>query len=115
MQSAVPVTHDIFHRYLTPGNRHEPQLVRKTGFVKGGNARVLAHGKRVNAYAGPHDPARDHYEFSTPVKPKVKLGFADGKVVTGEVYWPEGWPGVVDFPAEDKVGIPATVTKDPLP
>ena len=106
----------LYHRYLTPANRNAPDLVEKTGLLKGGEARVFAQGLRVQAYPGPHDPARDTYDFDTPVIPKTSLSFAsDGKAFIREVYWPEGHPGVLDFPSENRVGIPATVTKRPLP
>ena len=104
----------IFHRYLLPDNRPEAKRVRASGYVKGGQAHTLAGGKRVNAYPGPHDPVRDHYEFSSDVAPKLSLAFSlTGETRVREVYWSEGWPGVIDFPDEDKVGIAANVTKDP--
>lgn len=104
-----------YNRYLREDNRHEPQLVRESGYVKGGEARVLAGGARINAYPGPHAPARDRYTFATDSPPKLSYGLKDGKRVLREVYWPEGSPGVVEFPAENRIGIPATVTTDPLP
>lgn len=104
----------IFHRYLKPDNRNEADLVRKSGYVKGGEARTLAWGKRINAFPGPHAPVRDHYEFSCQIVPKPSLAFhLNGEPRVREVYWPEGWPGVVDFPDEGMIGVPANVTKDP--
>lgn len=83
----------LYHRYLTPANRNEPDLVEKTGLLKGGEARVFAQGLRVQAYPGPHDPARDTYDFDTPVIPKTSLSFAsDGKPSYARYTGPKGIP-----------------------
>lgn len=101
-----------FHRYLRSDNRTEPTLVRASGFLKGGEARVLAGGLRINAYPG-HVPAGpDQYSFATEVQAKVSYGFRNGKMVPREVYWPEGASGVVDFPQEGKIGIPALLVEE---
>ena len=101
-----------YHRYLRRDNRDEPALVRQSGFLKGGDARVLAGGRRINAYPGPGAGGRDQYDFSTGVEAKLSYGFRNGKMVPREVYWPEGAAGVVDFPDEGKIGIPARVIKE---
>lgn len=105
----------MFHRYLTPSNRGEPALVSKTGYLKGGEARVLAAGLRIQALAGPHAPSFDTYDFVTKIPHRESLGFRDGKIMVREVYWNEGDPGVAYFPVEKLVGIPATVTRFPIP
>lgn len=107
----------IYHRYLHPDNRHEPHLVRASGFLKGGTARALAGGVRINAYPGPHDPhARDYYDLGTEVPPKRAYGVdLNGNRSVREVYWPHGHADVVEFPDENRIGIPAQVVRDPLP
>lgn len=85
-----------FHRFIGEHNSEEFTEVVASAEVWGGEAKVFAHGLRVQAFPG-RSKSISAYSFASDVPPKISYGMnTGGDRVVREVYWPEGAGGVLE-------------------